>query len=74
MYKGLHGIIVVFDVSNSISFHLVKSWLKERLAPENMDTIVVGNRIDRVDKRVIDGIRAKNFAESQGEVTSHLNN
>jgi small GTP-binding protein len=47
-YRGAHGIIVVYDITNSASFDNVKRWLTEidKYARENVNKLLVGNKMD----------------------------
>lgn len=67
-YRGAHGIIVTFDVTDQESFNNVKQWLNEidRYANENVNKLLVGNKCDLEDKRVVDQATAKAFAEEIG--------
>lgn len=67
-YRGAHGIIVVFDVTDSESFDNVKQWLNEidRYANENVNKLLVGNKVDLVGKRAVDYETAKAFADEIG--------
>jgi len=64
-YRGAHGIIVVYDVTDVESFNNVKQWLNEidRYATENVTKLLVGNKCDLVNKKAVDYETAKDFAD-----------
>lgn len=65
-YRGSHGIIIVYDVTDQDSFDGVKMWLQEidRYATSTVLKLLVGNKCDLNDKRVVDFDVAKEFAEA----------
>uniref|UniRef100_H3CFY0 RAB1A, member RAS oncogene family a n=1 Tax=Tetraodon nigroviridis TaxID=99883 RepID=H3CFY0_TETNG len=67
-YRGAHGIIVVYDVTDQESFNNVKQWLQEidRYASENVNKLLVGNKCDLTTKKVVDYTTAKSFADNLG--------
>eukprot|EP00123_Amoebidium_parasiticum_P011708 comp20863_c0_seq4/m.27643 comp20863_c0_seq4/g.27643 ORF comp20863_c0_seq4/g.27643 comp20863_c0_seq4/m.27643 type:complete len:202 (-) comp20863_c0_seq4:355-960(-) len=67
-YRGAHGIIVVYDVTDMDSFNNVKQWLQEidRYASENVNKLLVGNKSDLTTKKVVDYTQAKEFADQLG--------
>uniref|UniRef100_A0A7S4P7G3 Uncharacterized protein n=1 Tax=Paramoeba aestuarina TaxID=180227 RepID=A0A7S4P7G3_9EUKA len=64
-YRGAHGIIVVYDISDQVTFNNVKQWLQEidRYACENVNKLLVGNKCD-VEKRDVSVETGKQFAAS----------
>jgi Ras-related protein Rab-1A len=67
-YRGAHGIIVVYDVTDQESFTNVKQWMNEidRYANDKVNKMLVGNKVDLTSKKVVDTDTAKEFAESLG--------
>jgi len=67
-YRGAHGIIVVYDVTDQESFNNVKQWLQEidRYASENVNKLLVGNKCDLTTKKVVDFTTAKEYADQLG--------
>lgn len=65
-YRGAHGIIVVYDVTDQESFANVKQWLNEidRYATDNVNKLLVGNKCDLTSKKVVDRSTAEEFANS----------
>ncbi|KAD2392879.1 hypothetical protein E3N88_39856 [Mikania micrantha] len=67
-YRGAHGIIIVYDVTDMESFNNVKQWLSEidRYASENVNKLLVGNKCDLTDSRAVSYDTAKEFADEIG--------
>jgi len=67
-YRGSHGIIVVYDVTDMDSFNNVKQWFQEidRYATEGVTKLLVGNKSDQTAKKVVEYNTAKEFADSMG--------
>ncbi|EAU88348.2 GTP-binding protein ypt1 [Coprinopsis cinerea okayama7 len=64
-YRGAHGIIVVYDVTDNDTFSNVKQWLSEidRYASEGVNKLLVGNKSDLTGKKVVEYSVAKEFAD-----------
>jgi len=54
-YRGAHGIVIVFDLTDRKSFDSVKRWMEEinKYARENVMRFLIGNKSDLVDKREV---------------------
>lgn len=67
-YRGAHGIIVVFDVTNKDSFMNVGNWMNEitKYASDNVNKLLVGNKSDLTDRRAVTYDEAKELADSLG--------
>ncbi|XWS32440.1 hypothetical protein CRYUN_Cryun23aG0159300 [Craigia yunnanensis] len=67
-YRGAHGIIIVYDVTDQESFNNVKQWLNEvdRYASDNVNKVLVGNKCDLTANKVVSYETAKAFADEVG--------
>ncbi|XP_065833133.1 ras-related protein Rab-1A-like [Oscarella lobularis] len=67
-YRGAHGIIVVYDVTDQESFNNVNEWLRkiDRYAREGVNKLLVGNKCDLTTKKVVDYTTAKEYADQLG--------
>lgn len=47
-YKGSHGIIMMYDITDRESFSDIQNWLMEvqKYAPQTIKMILVGNKSD----------------------------
>lgn len=62
-YRGTHGVIIVYDVTNGESFANVKRWLSE--IENNCDVVnkvLVGNKNDHPERKVVITEDAQRFA------------
>ncbi|NP_001306719.1 ras-related protein Rab-35-like [Bactrocera neohumeralis] len=62
-YRGTHGVIIVYDVTNGESFANVRRWLDE--IQNNCDVVnkvLVGNKNDDPDRKVVITEDAQRFA------------
>lgn len=67
-YRGAMGILLVYDVTDDKSFANMTNWIRniEQHASENVNKILIGNKCDLADKRVIDYARGKAMADEYG--------
>eukprot|EP00927_Polykrikos_kofoidii_P024147 TRINITY_DN2201_c1_g1_i1.p1 TRINITY_DN2201_c1_g1~~TRINITY_DN2201_c1_g1_i1.p1 ORF type:complete len:221 (-),score=40.21 TRINITY_DN2201_c1_g1_i1:37-648(-) len=65
-YRGSHGIIVVYDVTDKESFNNVNHWIEEiqKYAADGVNKLLVGNKCDLSSKKVVSYDEAKELAES----------
>jgi len=64
-YRGAHGILLVFDVTDPGSFLKVKYWLEQIKghAPESTVVLLVGNKCDDATKRQVDSKEAQAYSD-----------
>ena len=67
-YRGAHGILLIFDVTDKESFKNLSNWIIEieKNASKNVLKVLIGNKTDLEDKRVIPYSQGKEFADSYG--------
>mmetsp|Transcript_45274 Transcript_45274/g.52046 ORF Transcript_45274/g.52046 Transcript_45274/m.52046 type:complete len:207 (-) Transcript_45274:200-820(-) len=67
-YRGAHGIIVVYDVTQKESFDHVPMWMNEieKYASENVVKLLVGNKADLEDRKAVSTDEGKERADSLG--------
>jgi len=67
-YRGAHGIIVVYDITDAETFANVKQWLGEieKHGTDGVKTLLVGNKSDLEEKRAVPYEEAKAFADEHG--------
>ncbi|KIH44231.1 Ras family protein, partial [Ancylostoma duodenale] len=64
-YRGTHGVVVVYDVTNGESFSNVKRWLHEIDANcESVQKILVGNKNEDPTRRIVLESDARQFADT----------
>ena len=67
-FRGAHGILLLYDVTNRDSFKNLESWLIEieKNAKEKVLKILIGNKCDLTDDREITSDEGKAFALRNG--------
>ena len=53
-YKGAHGIILTYDITDENSFKNIKNWIKqiEQNAQNNVCKVLVGNKCDMDNRKI----------------------
>ena len=67
-YKGAHGIILIYDITNKKSFENVRNWInqiKEEVS-EKVSIILVGNKIDDEEHRVVPTVEGEKLSKELG--------
>lgn len=64
-YRGSASVLLVYDITNQTSFDNVKKWLQniKSHAPDTKLIVLIGNKCDLENKRIISTNVAKNFAK-----------
>ena len=67
-YRGAHGILLLYDVTDKDSFKNLSNWLIEieKNSSKNVIKVLIGNKTDLEDKRVISQNQGKDFADTYG--------
>jgi len=67
-YRTAQGIILTYDVTNAESFGNLKMWAKaiDQHAAKSVNRILVGNKCDLADKRVIETSKGQELAAEFG--------
>ena len=65
-YRGAHGIMVVFDITNKESFENIRMWYEEikKHASGSVKKILIGNKSDFETKRQVEYSEGKELADS----------
>ena len=66
-YRGTHGVIFVYDVTNADTFKSIRKWLHEIDQNCNrVSRVLVGNKDDNHEKKVVPLEEAQQFADQIG--------
>ena len=67
-YKGSHGIVLVYDITDRNSFTNISTWLSEikKQAGPNVVRYLVGNKCDLEEERKVSFKEGQEFADSIG--------
>jgi small GTP-binding protein len=64
-YKGAHGIVLIYDVTNTTSFSNIKNWLSQikENTTDKVKIVLVGNKIDDEHLRKVPYEEGKKLSE-----------
>eukprot|EP01147_Barroeca_monosierra_P008036 gene8036-10067_t len=67
-YRGAMGIMIVYDITSAKSFENVKNWIKniEENASEDVELMLLGNKCDMEDSRVVSKEQGEKLALEYG--------
>ncbi|KAF3916259.1 hypothetical protein ABW21_db0201616 [Orbilia brochopaga] len=67
-YRGAMGILLVYDVTDERSFNNIQTWFQnvEQHATEGVNKILIGNKCDWEEKRVVSTERGQALADELG--------
>ncbi|XP_073439833.1 ras-related protein Rab-10-like [Dendrobates tinctorius] len=67
-FRGAHGFLLVYDITNSVSFENTSSWMKDikMKAGEDVEVVLLGNKCDREDEREVSKERGEKLAWEYG--------
>ncbi|XP_054724202.1 ras-related protein Rab-10-like [Uloborus diversus] len=67
-YRGAMGIMLVYDITNPKSFDNIAKWLRniDEHANEDVEKMILGNKCDMEDKRMISKERGEAIAREHG--------
>ncbi|VDK43702.1 unnamed protein product [Anisakis simplex] len=67
-YRGAMGIMLVYDITNAKSFDNIAKWLRniDEHASEDVEKMLLGNKCDMADRRVVSRERGEKIANDHG--------
>ena len=66
--NNVDGIVLVYDISNAKSFAHIAKWLRiiQEHADDNVEKIILGNKCDDAENRIITEAQGRALAEEHG--------
>merc|ERR1711971_215314 len=67
-YRGAMGILLVYDITDEQSFLNIRNWIRniEQHASDSVQKILIGNKCDMSDDRIITKDRGQGLADEYG--------
>ena len=64
VYQRVDGVMLVYDIASSPTFENILSWIKRiKEFKENLPIMIIGNKIDKKDERIVTYEEGKKLAE-----------
>lgn len=67
-YRGAMGIMLIYDVTDERSFNNIRNWIRniDQYASEGVNKILIGNKCDDLERRVVERERGAELAREYG--------
>ena len=67
-YRGAMGILLIYDTTNTKSWSNVRNWVRniEGNAPQTVNKILVGNKCDITEEKVVSTAEGQKLADEYG--------
>jgi len=67
-YRGAMGVLLVYDITDEQSFLNIRNWMRniEQHSSQNVQKILVANKCDCSDERLISTVRGEDVAKEYG--------
>jgi len=67
-YRGAMGVLLVYDISDEQSFLNIRNWMRniEQHSSQNVQKILIANKCDQSDERLISTTRGEDVAKEYG--------
>jgi Ras-related protein Rab-1A len=68
-YRGSHGIFVVYDITDIVSFNNIRVWIEEikkYTSGESIQLFLVGNKKDQEANRAVETLQGQEMADQLG--------
>ena len=62
-YKGAHGILLVYDITNESTFSTLKNWMEDIRGNSEAEIVIIGNKLDLEKDRKVDKKTLESFAD-----------
>ncbi|CAH2285055.1 ras-related Rab-10-like isoform X1 [Pelobates cultripes] len=73
-FRGAHGIVLVYDITNTLSFENIAMWMKDikSKAGEDVEVVLLGNKCDKEDERKVSKERGEKVSIDYLSISEYL--